>query len=466
MKKNLIIFYLLTVLTISCISVNAQTIKYTMPEEIALHEGTWLQWPHNNTYPPYWREDLEDTWIEMTRELSTGEKVHIIAYDINEKNHIIQVLTSSGVPLTNVDFFIYPNDDVWVRDNGPIFVFDNDGFMFILDWGFNGWGGDAPYELCDAIPSLISEDIDIPVVDLSAMVLEGGSMELDGNGTLMATKSSIINDNRNPTLSQFQIEEYMTINLGVTNFVWLDGVAGLEITDMHIDGFARFHDASTIVTMESSDLIYWEVPTTDIDILYNAQNIDGEPYNYVYLPLSANNVVTTWGQNLGYKGSYVNYYIGNTVVLVPTYNDPNDDVAISLLQAIYPTRTVVGIDVRNLYSQGGMIHCVTQQQPFYEAPTGSVEIEDNDLKTKLSQNKPNPFSDSTVISVNLNENSNVKLEIYNLSGQKIFTAIDSNLKTGKHSITINAGDLNIGVFTYTLVIDDKVVASKKMVVVQ
>ena len=462
MKKKLLYIYLLTILSISFISVKSQTILYTMPEEIGLHEGTWLQWPHNFTYPPYWREDLEPTWIEMTRELATGEKVHIIAYNSEEKDHIIQVLTAAGVPLSNVDFFVHPNNDVWVRDNGPIFVFDNEGYMKILDWGFNGWGEDAPYALCDAIPPLVSEDIDIPYVDLSAMVLEGGSMELDGNGTLMATKSAIINDNRNPTLSQAQIEEYMTINLGVTNFIWLDGVPGLEITDMHIDGFARFHNSTTIVTMDSIDLIYWEVLPSDISILYNAQNIDDEPYNYLYLPLSANNVVTTWGQNLGYKGSYVNYYIGNTVVLVPTYNDPNDAVAISILQTIYPTRTVVGIDVRNLYSSGGMIHCVTQQQPYYQTPTGSAENKVTGIK--LSQNVPNPFIDSTTISFTLMESSSVKLEVFNSQGQRMNTLINSKLPTGEHTITLPANEYENGIYTYILTVDESITVSKKMIV--
>ena len=442
--------------------ISAQTILYTMPEELGLHEGTWLQWPHNFTYPPYWREDLEPTWIEMTSELQAGEKVHIIAYNSEEKDHIVQVLTTAGVPLTNVDFYIHPNNDVWVRDNGPIFVFDNDGYMKILDWGFNGWGEDAPYTLCDAIPQLVSEDIDIPYVDLSAMVLEGGSMELDGNGTLMATKSSIINPNRNPLLSQAQIEEIMTMNLGVTNFIWLDGVAGLEITDMHIDGFARFHNSTTIVTMDSIDLIYWEVPAADISILYNAQNIDGDPYNYLYLPLTANDVVTTYGQNLGYKGSYVNYYIGNTVVLVPIYDDPNDAVAISILQTIYPTRTVVGIDVRNLYSGGGMIHCVTQQQPYYEVPTGNIEKKNSSVK--LMQNIPNPFGDSTIISFSLKKESKAKLEVYNLQGQKLVTLIDSKLSAGEHSITLMADEYENGIYTYILTIDESISVSKKMIV--
>jgi len=357
MKNRIFKIALIAIMSLLFHRTNAQTIKYTMPEEIGLHEGTWLQWPHNHTYPPYWREDLEPSWIKMTRELQAGEKVHIIAYDSDEHNHIVQALTDAGVSLTNVDFFIHPNNDVWVRDNGPIFVYDSTGDLRILDWGFNGWGEEAPYELCDAIPALVSEDIEIPDVDLSAMVLEGGSIEIDGKGTLMATKSSIINPNRNPSLTQTQIEEYMTINLGVTNFIWLDGVPGLEITDMHIDGFARFNDSATIVTMDSLDLIYWEVSPSDISILYDAQDVNGNPYNFLYLPLTANNVVTTWEENLGYKGSYVNYYTGNTVVLVPTYNDPNDAVAISILQTLYSSRTVVGIDckIRSLRFTGAKV---------------------------------------------------------------------------------------------------------------
>ena len=462
MNNTILRIVLVTMVFVLFQTVNAQTIEYTMPEEIGLHEGTWLQWPHNFTYPPFWREDLEPTWIEMTRELVDGEKVYIIAYNLEEKNHIIQVLTSAGVSLTNIDFYIHPNNDVWVRDNGPIFVFDNYGYMKILDWGFNGWGEEAPFNLCDVIPQLVSEDIDIPYIDLSSMILEGGSMELDGNGTLMATKSSIINPNRNPGLTQSQIEELMTNNLGVTNFIWLDGVIGLEITDMHIDGFARFHDSSTIVTMETSDLLYWEVPATDIEVLYNAQNVDDIPYNFVYLPLSANNVITTWGQNLGYKGSYVNYYIGNTVVLVPTYNDPNDTVAISILQTIYPSRTVVGIDVRNLYSQGGMVHCVTQQQPYYSGLTDFTENRLTDVK--LSQNTPNPFKDTTTISFYLKKESTVKLEIFNVQGQKLSTLVNSKLHAGEHTVTLMADDYENGIYTYKLIIDKTIVLNNKMMV--
>ncbi|SUJ02961.1 Putative agmatine deiminase [Sphingobacterium spiritivorum] len=131
---------------------------------------------------------------------------------------------------------------------------------------------------------------------------------------------------------------------------------------MHIDGFARFADKSTIITMADDDLLYWQVPEHDITTLYDAVNKHGQHYNFVNVPLTKNDVKTTYGKNVG-KASYINYYIGNTVVLVPNYNDPNDAVANAIIQKLYPGRKVIGIDCRNLFANGGMVHCVTQQQP-------------------------------------------------------------------------------------------------------
>ena len=133
---------------------------------------------------------------------------------------------------------------------------------------------------------------------------------------------------------------------------------------MHIDGFAKFANANTIITMDSIDLWYWYLSPTDITKLYTSTNKNGVKYNFVYLPLTQNDVITAYGKNLGYKGSYVNYYVSNSKVLVPVYNDPNDAVAINILKTVYPAKSVVGIDCRNLYEQGGMVHCVTQQQPM------------------------------------------------------------------------------------------------------
>jgi agmatine deiminase len=339
-------------------------IMYTMPEESTPHEGTWLQWPHQYQYGIDYRNDLDETWVAMTKSLIGSEKVHIVAYDSTEKSRIISLLETAGVSLSNIEFKIYKTDDVWARDNGPIYVRDKNNLLVIQDWGFNGWGKKAAFSNCNTIPRQIANNQKTTVVDLNAvMINEGGAIEIDGNGTLLATKSSILNSNRNPGMTQVQVEANFKKYLGTTNFIWLEGKAGREITDMHIDGFARFGNTNTIVTMNESDLLYWEVPQTDITTLYNAKDKNSKSYTFLKLPLSQNDVVTTYGKKLGCKGSYVNYYIANTVVLVPNYNDPNDAVANQLIQSIYPTRKVIGIDVRNLYANGGMIHCVTQQQP-------------------------------------------------------------------------------------------------------
>jgi agmatine deiminase len=282
------------------------------------------------------------------------------------------LLNADNISLTNIDFKLYPTDDTWVRDNGPIYVKDKNGGLIIEDWGFNAWGHKTDvisgllieYDNCNAIPARIASDQGRTIIDInSEMITEGGSVEIDGNGTLMACKSSILNNNRNPGMTQQQAESLFKKYLGVTNFIWLDGQAGIEITDQHIDGFARFGNSNTIVTMNQNDLLDYEVKQSDIDKLYGATDKNEKLFAFLKVPLTQNNVVTTDGTNLGYKGSYVNYYIANTKILVPNYNDPNDGIANAIIQTLYPTRTVVGIDVRNLYQNGGMIHCVTQQQP-------------------------------------------------------------------------------------------------------
>lgn len=353
-------------------NIKTPEILYIMPEETEPHEGTWLQWPHHYQYGITYRKNLEPTWIYMTKELVTSEKVHIIAYNQTEKNRIIGLLNTSNIPLKNVDFKIYQTDDVWVRDNGPIYTKDKNNKLVIQDWGFNGWGQKIDknsgqkieFSKCNAIPSKIATDQGKTLININPiMINEGGSIEIDGNGTLLACKSSILNNNRNPSMTQAQAEAIFTKYLGVTNFIWLDGQAGLELTDQHIDGFARFGNSTTIVTMENDDLLDFEVKQSDINKILSAKNKNGKPYTFLKVPLTHNNVVTTKGTNLGYKGSYVNYYIANKKVLVPNYNDINDKVANRIIQTIYPTRKVVGIDVRNLYENGGMVHCVTQQQP-------------------------------------------------------------------------------------------------------
>lgn len=344
---------------------HARTASGYMPDETARHEGTWLQWPHAYTYGRTYRDRIEPTWIAMTQALVRSENVHIIVYDAGEQTRVRNKLAAAGVSLAKVSFLIRQTDDVWVRDNGPIFVYDADNRLKITDWGFNGWGFDAAYRKDDAVPVTVAGQLGMARVDLNDVVLEGGSIETDGRGVLMATRSSILEPNRNPDITEAELEAVLADQLGVDKFIWLDGAPGGkdDITDMHIDGFARFGTPHAIVTMSRSDLNHWGLPAGDIDRLYRAIDIDGAPYDFVQLPLTARDVVTSYGYKLGYRGSYVNYYVGNTVVLVPEYKDPNDAVAKSILQRFYPGRSVVGIDVRNLYRNGGMVHCVTQQQP-------------------------------------------------------------------------------------------------------
>ncbi len=336
-----------------------------MPDETSAHEGTWLQWPHHYTYGATYRNRLDPTWVAMTKALVQSEKVHIIAYDATEQKRIQNLLTLNAIPLASVSFLLAKNDDVWVRDNGPNFVFDSNNRLQINDWGFNGWGLDTPYALDNTIPAAVQTQTKLPRVDLNNVILEGGAIEVDGRGTLLATRSSILQNKRNTNLTQAQVETSLRANLGISKFIWLDGAYGgkEDITDMHIDGFARFGTANTLVTMSKTDLAAWGLSTSDISKLYAATDVNGVAYNKVVLPLTAQNVVTAYGKNLGYKGSYVNFYVGNSVVLVPVYNDANDGKAKAILQSLYPTRSIIGVDVRNLYENGGMIHCVTQQQP-------------------------------------------------------------------------------------------------------
>jgi agmatine deiminase len=336
-------------------------ILFTMPMEEEIHDATWLIWPHNNrtsrrngikkeldTIQRY-----EPSWTMMTKALHKGEKVHIIVYDEQEKERVQQLLLFQGCNMNQILFFVHPTDDVWIRDNGPIFVRDNEHKLHITDWGFNGWGKKFDYELSNQVPTLVAHDLDIPITTIP-MINEGGSIEVDGNGTLMAKKSSILNRNRNPGWNQSDVELYFRRYLGVSNFIWLDGTPGLDVTDDHIDGTARFANGNTIVTLHRYD---FENPK-EYDQLKNATNAVGKSYKIVHLPLTKRKVV-----NNDY-GFYVNFYVGNDVVLMPAFDDPNDEKAKNILQGIYPSREVVMVPMKEGLKDGGAVHCVTQQQPL------------------------------------------------------------------------------------------------------
>lgn len=334
--------------------------QYYFPAEESRHEGTWLTWPHHYTYGVEYRDEIEGIWLEMAAALYTGEKVHIIAYNKKEKNRITRLLKAENIDMSRIDFVIAKSDDVWSRDTGPMFVMDENGKEHIADFAFDGWGGKAPYRNDDAIPQAVAAAKGFPILTISNFVLEGGSAELDGNGTAMLCKSSVVSTARNKELSVRRAEKYLTRYLGATNFIWLEGVVGEDITDAHIDGMARFLDDETILTVNEEDFfnLYEDVHESDYDTLLSAKNAKGELYEIIELPMTADNV-----EGLDYKGSYLNYYVGNRVVLLPVYGDRNDAIAIEILSELYAGREIVPIDVTALYQYGGMLHCITQQQP-------------------------------------------------------------------------------------------------------
>ncbi|CAJ1965203.1 unnamed protein product [Cylindrotheca closterium] len=328
---------------------------YTYPAEDTIeHEATWLQWPHNYGWDPIHQERYEDIWLEMALALHTGEKVHIVAYDENHRAGIETLLVAEGADMTQIRFFVYKTDDVWVRDNGPVYVFDQYGNRIIEDWIFNGWGDKQDYFNDDVIPECVADEKAHPYQAVP-MVNEAGSIEVDGRGTLMAKRSSIINENRNPGMSQADAEAYFKRYLGVTNFIWVDGTKGLDITDDHIDGDARFANDDTIV-LHGRDAFF---EPSEYDIITNATDANGAPYKIVELPKTS---VELEALNFT-RGVYMNYYVGNDVVVFPIFEDPNDDIAAAILQDLYPNREIKKIVFTELYKDGGIAHCVTMQQP-------------------------------------------------------------------------------------------------------
>lgn len=236
---------------------------FYMPAEWEPHEGTWLQWPQDKVYRGY-ELKLERIWLNMVEALHDHENVHLIVSGERQRDHIADQLVYHTIGLKNIDFHIIPTNDVWARDNGPIFVVNDEGDVAITDWIFNGWGDRFPYDLDDKVPAAIGEQMELPVFRVP-MVLEAGAVEVNGKGTFMATRTSIIDSYRNPGISQEDIENVLSQYLGVKHFIWLTGAGRGECdkwgdeTDSHIDIVARFTDESTVLynwTDDKSDPRY------------------------------------------------------------------------------------------------------------------------------------------------------------------------------------------------------------------
>ncbi len=353
---------------------------FCMPAEWEPHEGTWLQWPHDDQWPGY-QLKLEKTWLEMAAALHEHENVYIITQNERHQEHLEQQFHFFGIGLRGIDFYIIPTNDIWARDDGPIFVTNKEGNLAITNWKFNGWGGRYEHQIDDQVPVQIVEELSLPMFS-PPLVLEGGAVEVNGKGTFLATRSSIINDNRNPGKNQEEIEKIISKYLGVKHFIWLTGantedlsIGWADDTDTHIDTVARFVNESTILynwTDDETDLRYAMLKKLHEE-LKEATTESGKPLTLVPLPLPKGGLYSTShiGPGPGLRSSapvytdasYSNYLVANGVVLVPVLGNVNDARALKIIGEQFPDREVIGINCVAINENGGAIHCVTQQQP-------------------------------------------------------------------------------------------------------
>lgn len=337
---------------------------YRMPAEWELHQATWLSWPHNRETWPGKFEPVEPIMVQAVRALAGSETVHINVLNAEHEKHVSTLLEQGGVS-GDVQLHRFPTNDAWCRDHGALFLTrEQNGKkqLAALDCEFNAWGNKyPPYDLDNAIPRRMAETLDIPHFD-AGLVLEGGSIDVNGAGAVLTTEQCLLNPNRNPKFSRGDIEQQLRALLGVEQIIWLgDGIVG-DDTDGHVDDLTRFVDADTVVTVVESDSDddNYQVLQDNLQRLRGITLSDGRGLKIIELPMPA----PLYYQKQRLPASYANFYIANKIVLLPCFNDPNDALATRILQDCFPDRNIVGIDCRDLVWGLGTFHCLTQQVPF------------------------------------------------------------------------------------------------------
>lgn len=338
---------------------------YYMPAEWAPHNATWLTWPRPEgiSFPGKY-EPVPKIYSELIREISEVEAVNINVWNADMEAWVRGLLKKFNTPLENVSFHHFPAYEPWCRDHGPIFLkatINGNHQRAVVDWGYNAWGGKyPPFDLDDQVPQHVAKLRNLPLFS-PGIVMEGGSIEVNGQGTLLTTEACLLNPNRNPHLNKEQIEGCLKSYLGVTNILWLgEGIVG-DDTDGHIDDLSRFTDPRTIVTIIEEDPTDENYPMLQENLkrLRTMKDQEGQPFRIVALPMPRR--IVHEEQRL--PASYANFYIVNGKVLLPTYRDKNDQRAIMILQSLFPSRKVIGIDSSELIWGLGSFHCITQQEP-------------------------------------------------------------------------------------------------------
>lgn len=329
-----------------------------MPAEWERHEATWISWPKDPlTFPESIIDRVEQTYIQMIETLQKGERVELLVDDQKTEDRVTGLLSSKN----NMRFHRIKSADVWIRDYGPIFV-KKSSAIAATKWIFNAWGekydellrdNESGMEICKTTKLRVFEP---------GIVLEGGSIDINGRGLCLTTKQCLLNKNRNPSLNEVQIEKYLHDYLGITKTIWLSrGISG-DDTDGHVDDITRFVNENTVVCMVEEDRNddNHVVLRQNHEFLKQFKDQDGIALEVISIRMPNKLEV----QDGKLPASYANFYIGNNAVLVPIFGDSKkDEEALSKLRELFPRRQVVGINCRELVYGFGGIHCVTQQQP-------------------------------------------------------------------------------------------------------
>ena len=328
---------------------------YRMPAEWEPHAATWLSWPRREgiSFPGSYDRILP-TLREMIAALVESEPVCINVCNGAHEAEAREVLR--GLSMDRINFHRIPTNEPWCRDHGPTFLTRaGDPKLAIVDWDYNAWGGKyPPCDLDEVVPTRVAEILKVPVF-YPRMILEGGSIDVNGTGALLTSESCLLNKNRNPDLSREQIEQRLRDYLGVREILWLGpGIEG-DDTDGHIDDLTRFVSEKKVVTVVEEN----RADENYEPLQENLARLHKMTLDIVTLPMPKKIV----REDLRLPASYANFYIANTSVLVPTFADPGDEIAITTLQQLFPNRHVIGIDCRDLIWGLGTFHCLTQQQP-------------------------------------------------------------------------------------------------------
>ncbi len=339
-----------------------KSLGFRMPAEWEQQEAVWLAWPYNIETWPGMVEEVEKSFVQFIKAMYTGQKISLIVNNIDEKGDAEGLLENEKVDLKQINFHFIHNIDAWMRDCGPTFIINGKTKeKAIVKWNFNAWGN--KYEDLkedNAVPYELNKKMKLQIFEPN-IVLEGGSIEVNGTGTLLTTEQCLLNKNRNPNLSKEEIEQYLKDYLNVSNILWLkEGIAG-DDTDGHIDDIARFVNQNTVVCCfeyDKNDGNY-EILKQNYELLLKMKGENGKKLNVVKLPMPG----FVGDENGRLPASYANFYIGNEAVAVPVFGHENDNKALNIIQKLFPSRKVIRIDCKAMVYGLGTLHCRTQQEP-------------------------------------------------------------------------------------------------------